>query len=296
MSVEWLGRLSRGSLFDYALAMGPIAAGFLLVPTLSCAAAREPPEWWPQLSISLRALHAHWTHSADAEAQGRWWTCVACAVCHADAASRDHALPSLLLSGLGPATSFGAVATWLTFFGGSAVAALDASGRELQTQKWLEGTTGGWAAWATPRAARLYNATGMWRVCGASAGIFALSAVNLCLMLEHAHSMVRRWEEEPSARPYILASVAWAYSGLSNAYGMILDQERSPNGLTWKPFAWGIGCYFLFKILSSRSPWWRRQQSIGSRLRSLSAVERGGRVLGGREVGPQRRSLRRDGN
>ena len=179
MSVVLTGRLSRGTLLDYAASVGPIAAGFVLVPTLACAAGHEPPETWPQLALSLPTLYKHFTHTSDAPIHGRWWTCLTCGLCHADAAQRDHALRGLLLAGWGPTSELGALATGFSFFGGSAAAALNSGGRDLQTQKWLDSSTGGWAGWVTPRAARLYNAAGFWRVCGGSPGVFALLAVDL---------------------------------------------------------------------------------------------------------------------
>ena len=93
MSVVMLGRLSRGSLFDYALGVGPIAAGMLVVPTLACAAGREPREAWPQLIIGVQTLLSNFTHSPDSEAAGRWWTSLTCGLCHSDAARRDHRSP-----------------------------------------------------------------------------------------------------------------------------------------------------------------------------------------------------------
>ena len=41
--------LTLGTLRDYVKTLFPVAASFLLVPTLSCAAGREPLPVWPQV-------------------------------------------------------------------------------------------------------------------------------------------------------------------------------------------------------------------------------------------------------
>ena len=227
MAVVLTGRLSRGSCYEYGLAVGPIAAGFLLVPTLGRAAGREPPESWPQLALAMPALLAHFTHTSDSLKNGRWYTALTCSLCHADAAQRNQTLLSLLLAGWGPATTLGAASTAACFFSGSAAAALNNAGRDLQTRRWLDNSTGGWASRVTPRAARMYNAAGFWRVCGGSPGVFALLGADLCLTLEQARSLLRQWEEEPAARPHLLGSLAWLIGAISNTVSMVLAEQRA---------------------------------------------------------------------
>ena len=177
--------------------------------------------------LSMPTLLAHFTHTSESLKSGRWYTCLTCSLCHADAAQRDHALLSLLLAGWGPAASLGVAATAAIFFGGTAAAALNSAGRDLQTRRWLDNSTGGWAGWVTPRAARMYNAAGFWRVCGGSPGIFALLGADLCLTLEQARSLLQRWEEEPAARPHLMGSLAWLVGAISNTISMVLAEQRA---------------------------------------------------------------------
>ena len=111
MSVISLQRLTLGNCLDYTLGVGPIAFGFLAVPTLARAAGREPLEAWVQLPLSLPTLYMHFTHTTDAIQQQRVWTCLSCGVCHASAIERANSLRVLLLAGWQPATSLGALAS-----------------------------------------------------------------------------------------------------------------------------------------------------------------------------------------
>ena len=52
MSVLSLQRLTLGNVIDYSLGVVPLAAGFLILPSLAGAAGREPAEAW-ELSLSL---------------------------------------------------------------------------------------------------------------------------------------------------------------------------------------------------------------------------------------------------
>ena len=126
-----LQRLTLGNVIDYSLGVVPLAAGFLILPSLAGAAGREPAEAW-ELSLSLPTLLAHFTHSPDSVEQRRLWTCVTCGLCHPDAVSRAFSLRGLLLAGWQPATSFGALACLATFLSGTATAALNSHGRDLQ--------------------------------------------------------------------------------------------------------------------------------------------------------------------
>ncbi|KAL1529490.1 hypothetical protein AB1Y20_000436 [Prymnesium parvum] len=290
MSVVWLRTLSRGAFYDYALGVGPIAAGFLLVPTLNCAAGREAPPGWPQLPLPLAMLHCHFTHTSEAHSSGRWWTCLTCGLCHADANARAHSLLGLLLAGWPVASSFGVLPPVVTFFCGTAGAALNSNGRDLQTRKWLDSSTGGWAGWVTPRVARLYNAAGLWCVFGGSPGVYALVGTNLCLMLEQAFSVLRQGEDGPASRPHEISSLVFLLGGISNAVNMVLAERRAlveGRSLSGEQvghltgFASGIGCYILFRMCLRHSAWWRRQPSLGIRLRHFLFGRRGGHVLGG---------------
>lgn len=276
-------RLSRSSLRDYAWSVGPIAAGFIAVPTLACAAGREGGAWWPQLPLPLSVLSTHFTHTSTSISQGRWWTVFTSGVCHPDQIQRDHSVCALLLAGWQPAAAFGPVGTLTAFCGGTALAAINSSGRELQTRQWLDSSTGSMLTMLTPRAAKALNDfDGFWRVCGGGPGVFSLIGADFCLTVERAVQRLREWEDG-DARPDEAGALLWLAASLANTAASVLAELRAiSSGAALSDahvgrltgFGWGVACYLLLR--------WAKSSRWGGLSRATPGGRSGGRRLGRR--------------
>jgi membrane associated rhomboid family serine protease len=146
--------------------------GIGLVPTIACAAGAEARPNWPQLLLSHADILKHFTYVRD---DGRPWTLLTSALCHADAEHRERNALTLLAAGWDPARSLGYVGFALLFFGGHVAALLNNAGHLLQLQRRLEANTYNLLpSWGTNKAARWWISAMPTRIFGASAGGFAL--------------------------------------------------------------------------------------------------------------------------
>ena len=249
---------------DVALALGPILLPTAVVPTLACAVGAEPPPPWPRLPLSWDALHRHFTYVRGSD---RWWTVFTSALCHADARHRDQNLAGVLSAGWSAQRALGPEGTAFTFFGGHAAAMLNSSGHQAQLSNWIRSATGGLTpAWLASQAARAWDTAKMQPALGGSAGVFALLGVDLCLAVEDAVRICRRWQtgrhgdEAPPAD--IVFALAWLGVHAAATVSLVLAERRSfasgsasvshVGHLTG--FCWGLGCYAALRWRQGRWP------------------------------------------
>jgi membrane associated rhomboid family serine protease len=276
---------SHRDLIAYAQTAGPYLASIAVMPTIASAAAAEPLPPWPQLPISHDELLRNFTHTSGDAACGRGWTSATCLLAHTDHHHRVHNLLGLAVAGWRPARALGAQGFALTFVGGGVAAALNSAGREVQVRNWLDNGTRGWASYVTPRMAKLWNENGAWRLCGASAGVFALLGVDLCLSLEQARELLTAFEvATEEERPQLLGSLLWLGAAVAQTLSHVLHEHRAlARGASVSVshvghltgFAWGVGCWAVLV--------WGRKRARRRRANSAGrGTQGGGRRLGGR--------------
>lgn len=281
MATIAIRRLTLGEYYERALVAAPVLVGIALVPTLAGAAGREALPALPLLPLSHSALLEHFTCTALGVTQRRWWTYLTYALAHSDAQHKWQNLAGVALAGFQPAGELGRAGWLFTFFGGVVAAALNGPGRELQLTNWLDRHSGGLLSRLTPHAARLWSENTGWRLVGASAGVFALLGVDLCLTCEQAVAVARRWEDEPEeGRPECLYTLCWLGAAMAQTLSHVLAEQRSlASGASVSVshvghltgFAWGVGVFVALRVLAPRLRS-RRRRSGGA----------GGRRLGGR--------------
>ena len=298
MTAIAIHQLRLSDVRNLAFTLGPPLAGFVLLPTLACAAGSEAAPPWPQLPLGHATLLAHFTH---VQGDGRPWTLLTSALCHADSAHRERNVLALISAGWGPARVLGRAGFALTFLGGHLAAVLNRSGHLLQLRRSLDAHTYGLLpAWAQASGAKLWQQALPHRLLGGSAGTFAVLGVDVCLKCEAAIALWRQWQYEalddiddplalsPSLGGLLMLSLnAWSICSLvwseqrSLAAGASVSVGHAAH-LT--AFAFGVALY------AARLAWRRskRRSWDGS---SSSRGRGGGRVLGGRarEAGGGRR-------
>ncbi len=271
MATIALHNLTRGELLDYAYAVGPFLAGIALLPTLSCAAGREPPPPWPTLPLSHAQLSKHFLFSQGSPV----YTCATSLLAHLDSSHQANNLIGVALAGWRPARALGPLGFAAVFVGGHLAAVLNSAGRRDQMRLWMDSQTRGMATWVTPRAARIWERGGMWTSCGASAGLFALLGVDLCMTFEQASHLLSGWDAQPEeARPQLAAALRWLGLAAAQTLGHVLREHRSQaSGASASVshvghltgFAWGVGCWALLAASSTRRPRGRRTNWGGGR-------------------------------
>ena len=298
MTTIAIHQLRLSDVRNLALTLGPPLAGFVLIPTLACAAGSEAPPGWPQLPLGHATLLEHFTH---VQGGGRSWTLLTSALCHADAAHRERNMLALVSAGWGPARELGRVGFALAFLGGHVAAVLNRSGHLLQLRRSLDANTYGMLPqWAQASGAKLWQQAVPHRLLGGSAGTFAVLGVDVCLKCEAAIALWRQWRDEalddidgdplalsPSLGGLLMLSLnAWSICSLvwseqrSLAAGASVSVGHAAH-LT--AFAFGVALY------AARLAWrrYKRRTWDGTSGRGRG----GGRVLGGRarEAGGGRR-------
>lgn len=230
----------------------PYAAAFAAVPTLACAAGREPLPPWPILPLTHSSLLANFTFTADnlKLPRARWWTLFTSAFCHSDAAHRDRNLVNLLLCGLQLAPELGRFGLALTFLGGHAAAALNARGVRLQLERFLDARTGRLApSWLSGKAAELWSTAAPPTVLGGSAGLFAMLGVDCCIKLREALSILRRWRDD--AEPPVMELLRLTVH-MAPILSLVLSEHRSlragasisvGHAAHLTGFAWGVATF-----------------------------------------------------
>ena len=196
MAVVALRRMQISDFYELA----PYAIAFAAVPTLACAAGREPLPPWPVLPLTHSNLLSNFTFTIEnlKRANPKWWTLLTSAFCHSDAAHRDRNLVNLLLCGLQLAPELGRLGLAVTFLGGHAAAALNARGLRLQLERFFDARTGSLApTWLSGKAAKLWSTAAPPTVLGGSAGLFAMLGVDCCLKVRDALDLLRRWHYDP---------------------------------------------------------------------------------------------------
>jgi membrane associated rhomboid family serine protease len=258
MAVVAFRRLQLSDFYELA----PYAIAFAVVPTLACAAGREPLPPWPVLPLTHEQLLANFTFRQEQSlltnftftqsSRKKWWTLLTSAFCHADAAHRDRNLVNLLLCGLQLAPDLGRSGLAITFLGGHVAAALNGRGLRLQLENFLEAQTGRMAPqWLSGKAAEIWTKSAPPTVLGGSAGLFALLGVDCCLKVRDAVEMLRGWDVhgEPPA-----GELLWLVLHAAPVASLVLSEIQSfrsgssvsvGHAAHLTGFAWGVGCYLV---------------------------------------------------